>query len=252
MSSTSTRPAAFITGASVGLGRAIANRLAADGYDLVLADIKTDMLAETCNDAAVKQVKVERIAVDIRDQAQIKAAVAQTLKAFGRIDCLVNNAGRQLRKAAVDVTWDEYDDVMNINLKGAYFLTIEVARHWLANKLPGSVVNISSTHAVTGLPMGHVYGMSKSGIAGMTRMLAIEWATDNIRVNAVAPATVLTPSRQQMLADPERRQQMQDRLPQKRFPTPEDIADGVAYLANPRARAVTGHLLPVDAGLLAV
>ncbi len=246
------RPVAFITGASVGLGRAIANRLAEDGFDLALADLKADMLGETCADPAVKKVKVEKISLDIRDHGQIKAAVAQALKAFGRIDCLVNNAGRQLRKAAIDVTPEEYDDVMNINLKGAYFLTIEIARHWLANKLPGNVVNISSTHAVTGLPMGHVYGMSKSGIAGMTRMLAIEWATDNIRVNAVAPATVLTPSRQVMLADPERREHMQNRLPQKRFPTPEDIADGVAFLANPRARAVTGHFLPVDAGLLAV
>jgi NAD(P)-dependent dehydrogenase (short-subunit alcohol dehydrogenase family) len=250
--SSSQRPVAFITGASTGIGRATANRLAADGYDLALADVSTDMLAETCSDEAVRKVKVEKIAFDLRNHAQIKAAVAQALKAFGRIDALVNNAGRQLRTPAIDVTWEDYDDVMNINLKGAYFLTIEVARHWLANKLPGSVVNISSTHAVTGLPMGHIYGMSKSGIAGMTRMLAIEWATDNIRVNAVAPATVLTPSRQKMLADPARREHMQNRLPQKRFPTADDIADGIAYLVNPRARAVTGHLLPVDAGLLAV
>ena len=150
------------------------------------------------------------------------------------------------------MTWEDYDDVMAINLKGAFFLTTAVARHWLANNLPGAVVSIASTHAVTGLPQGHVYGMSKSGIAGMTRMLAIEWALKNIRVNAVAPATVLTPSRQQMLADPGLRQRMQERLPQHRFPTPEDIADGVAYLANPRAVAVTGHLLAVDAGLLAV
>ena len=246
------RPVAFITGAHVGLGKATTLRLAADGFDIVAADLSTDILKSLDGEAALKDRKLVKIAVDVRSHDSIKKAVAAALEQMGQIDVLVNNAGRQLRSFVVDTKWDDYDDVMNINLKGAYFLSAEVARHWLKNKLPGNIVNICSTHSFTGVPEGSVYGISKGGLAQMTRMMAIEWATDNIRVNGVAPATVLTPSREVMLSDPARRQKMLERLPQRRFPTPEDIAGAVSYLANPETLAVTGHILPVDAGLLSV
>jgi 2-deoxy-D-gluconate 3-dehydrogenase len=243
---------AFITGAHVGLGKATTLRLAADGFDIVASDLSLDLLKSLDGEAALADRKVTRLALDVRRHDAIKRSVAEALERMGRIDVLVNNAGRQLRAFVVDTEWDDYDDVMNTNLKGAYFLSAEVARHWLTSKLPGNIVNICSTHSFTGVPEGSVYGISKGGLAQMTRMMAIEWATDSIRVNGVAPATVLTPSRELLLADPARRQRMLERLPQRRFPTPEDIANAVSYLADPRNVAVTGHILPVDAGLLSV
>lgn len=251
-SSKAKRRVAFITGAHVGLGKATALQLARDGFDIVAADLSVEILASLDGEETLKDRKVLKLAIDVRSHDSIKRAVAAALEEMGQIDVLVNNAGRQLRAFVVDTRWDDYDDVMNINLKGAYFLTAEIARHWLKNKLPGNVINICSTHSFTGVPEGSVYGISKGGLAQMTRMMAIEWATDQIRVNGVAPATVLTPSRQVLLADPDRRQRMLERLPQRRFPTPEDIAGAVSYLASPASAAVTGHILPVDAGLLAV
>ncbi len=246
------RPVAMITGAHVGLGKAIALQLASDGFDIVAADLSKDILASLDGQAALADRKLVKLAIDVRSLPSIKKAVADAIEQMGQIDVLVNNAGRQLKASVVETQWDDYDDVMNVNLKGAYFLTAEVARIWLAAKRGGAVVNIASTHAFTGVPNGSVYGISKGGLAQMTRMMAIEWATDGIRVNAVAPATVLTPSREILLADPAFRQRMLERLPQRRFPTPEDIAGAVSYLASPAAAAVTGHILPVDAGLLAV
>jgi len=243
---------AFITGAHVGLGKAITLQLASDGFDIVAADLSLDLLSSLDSEPALADRKIVKIALDVRSEASIKKAVASAIEQAGAIDVLVNNAGRQLKATVIETKWDDYDDVMNINLKGAYFLSAEVARYWLGNKRPGVIVNIASTHAFTGVPEGSVYGVSKGGLAQMTRMMAIEWATSGIRVNAVAPATVLTPSREIMLADPARRQLMLERLPQRRFPTPEDIAGAVSYLASPAAAAVTGHILPVDAGLLAV
>lgn len=246
------RPVALITGAHVGLGKATALRLARDGFDIVAADLSTDILASLDDEPQLKDRRLLKLALDVRSLDSIKATVAAALAEMGHVDVLVNNAGRQLRAFVIDTKWDDYDDVMNINLKGAYFMAAELARHWLKNKLPGNIVNICSTHSFTGVPEGSVYGISKGGLAQMTRMMAIEWATNNIRVNGVAPATVLTPSREVLLADPDRRQRMLERLPQRRFPTPEDIAGAVAYLASSETVAVTGHILPVDAGLLAV
>lgn len=250
--SQSTPRRALITGASVGLGQAIAVALAQAGYDLALADLDAGMMTETLAKPDVAKVKAVALTLDVRSQQAIDRGVGQAVEALGGLDVLVNNAGRQLRKPALEIGWDEWDDTMAVNVKGAYFLSTRFARHCFDAGRPGAIVNIASTHGITGFANQSVYGMSKAAIAHMSRMFAIEWADRGIRVNAVAPGTVETPSRAIGLRDPERRAQMLGRIPMGRFPLAEEIAAAVRYLASPEAGAVTGHVLVVDGGVSVV
>jgi len=247
-----TNHTALITGTSAGLGRAIAVALAREGYDLALTELDTDMLKVTLADPAIANRKVVAVALDLRSQASIKAAFERAIGELGDIDLLVNNAGRALLKPVVDVIEAEWDDVIDTNLKGAYFLSQLFGRRCIARSRPGVIVSMASTHGMTGIAGRSVYGISKAGLIQMTRMLAIEWADHNIRVNAIAPTTVMTESRQQLLADPAARAKALSRIPSGRFATPEEIAAAVVYLASPGAASVTGHTLPVDGGLTAV
>ena len=233
MATQSTQPRrAFITGASVGLGQAIAVALAKDGYDLALADLDAGMMKETLAKPEVSARKTVALTLDVRSQESIDKAFGQAEQALGGIDVLVNNAGRQLRKPALEVSWEEWDDAMAINVKGAFFSSVRFARHCFDQNKPGAIINIASTHGLTGFANQSVYGTSKAAIAHLARMLAIEWASKGIRVNAVAPGTVETPSRAVNLRDPERRAQMLSRIPIGRFPLAEEIAGAVRYLAS--------------------
>jgi NAD(P)-dependent dehydrogenase (short-subunit alcohol dehydrogenase family) len=242
---------ALVTGTSAGLGRAIAVALAREGYDLALTELSTDALKDTLADPAVANRKAVPIALDLRSQDSIKAAFEKATGALGGIDVLVNNAGRALLKPVVDVTDAEWDDVIDTNLKGAFFLSQQFGRDCIAKGRPGAIVSMASTHGMTGIAGRSVYGISKAGLIQMTRMLAIEWAPHNIRVNAIAPTTVMTESRQQLLSDPKARANALSRIPSGRFATPEEVAAAVVYLASPAAGSVTGHTLAVDGGLTA-
>jgi 2-deoxy-D-gluconate 3-dehydrogenase len=242
---------ALVTGASSGIGSAIARALAREGYDLALAEIDPSLLADVLADADVASRRTAAIRLDLRAPDDIAAAFAQARAALGDIGILVNNAGRALVKPSVDVTPVEWDDVVSINLKGAFFLSTAFGRACLAGGHAGAIVSLASTHGVIGIPQRAVYGITKAGLIQMTRMLAIEWADRNIRVNAVGPTTVMTPSRQQMLSDPKVRQGMLERIPTGRFCTPEEVAAAVVYLVDPANASVTGHTLMVDGGLTA-
>jgi 2-deoxy-D-gluconate 3-dehydrogenase len=237
---------ALVTGASAGLGRAIAVALAREGYDLALTDLSVETLKDTLAIPEIKGRKVIAVALDLRSQPSIKAAFERAAQELGAIDLLVNNAGRAL--PAADVTDAEWDDVIDTNLKGAFFLSQLFGRACIAAGRPGAIVSMASTHGMTGIAGRSVYGISKAGLIQMTRMLAIEWADKGIRVNAVAPTTVMTESRQQLLADPAKRAAALERIPSGRFATPEEVAAAVVYLASPGAASVTGHTLPVEAG----
>jgi NAD(P)-dependent dehydrogenase (short-subunit alcohol dehydrogenase family) len=243
---------AMITGTSAGLGRAIAVALAREGYDLALTELSTEALKDTLAESDIKRRKAVAIALDLRSQDSIKAAFTRATNELGDIDLLVNNAGRALLKPVVDVTDAEWDDVIDTNLKGAFFLSRLFGRACIARNRPGVIVSMASTHGMTGIAGRSVYGISKAGLIQMTRMLAIEWADQNIRVNAIAPTTVMTESRQQLLSDPDKRVAALSRIPSGRFATPEEIAAAVVYLASPGAASVTGHTLPVDGGLTAI
>jgi 2-deoxy-D-gluconate 3-dehydrogenase len=243
---------ALVTGTSAGIGQAIAIALAREGYDLALTELDLANLKETLTHPDIAKRKVVPVALDLRSRQSIAAAFADTRSLLGDIDLLVNNAGRALVKPSVDVTDADWDDVINTNLKGAFFLSQLFARACLADKRPGCIVSVASTHGMIGIAERAIYGISKAGLIQMTRMLAVEWADKGIRVNAVAPGTVMTPSRQEMLKDPSVRQAMLARIPMGRFITPEEVAAAVVYLASPGAAAVTGHTLLVDGGVTVI
>jgi NAD(P)-dependent dehydrogenase (short-subunit alcohol dehydrogenase family) len=242
---------AMVTGASTGLGRASALALAAAGYDLAVTDVDNTWLADLVAEAKLAGRKVVPISLELRSEEGIARAITQATQAFGALDVLVNNAGRALQKPAVDVTWAEWNDVLDINLKGSFFLSTAFARHCIGRNRGGAIVSMASTHGLTGIAGRSVYGVSKGGIIQMTRMLAIEWAPFGIRVNAVAPATVLTPSREKMLSDPQARARMLARIPLGRFPTAEEVGAAVCYLAGDAAASITGQTLVLDGGLTA-
>ena len=243
---------ALVTGTSVGLGRATALALGREGYDLSVTELELDPLHSLIEHADLAQRRVLPLQLDLRNEDNIRQVVAKTVDHFGRLDVVVNNAGRTLKKPIVDVTWDEWDDVIATNLKGAYFLSACFARQCISAQRPGAIVSIASTHGLTGIADRSVYGISKGGLIQMTRMMAIEWADKQIRVNAVAPTTVMTPSRQKLLSDPAKREIMLGRIPIGRFATEEEVAAAVCYLVSPLAGAVTGHTLAVDGGLTAI
>ncbi|HXJ77292.1 MAG TPA: glucose 1-dehydrogenase [Candidatus Methylomirabilis sp.] len=251
-SDASERRTALVTGASYGIGGASALALARDGCDVAVSDLRADDLAETLTAIRAAGARAVAVALDVRSLASIERAMAEVLGTFGHLDVLVNNAGVPLTRAAVDVTEAEWDEVMGVNLKGAFFLTQHVGRHLIGSGRAGAIVSIASTHGVIGLADRSTYGISKAGISQMTRMLAIEWAGHGIRVNAVAPATVETRSRAAFFdANPKRRQRAMDRIPLGRFGTADEMASMVAYLAGPHAAFITGQTILVDGGLTA-
>ena len=204
---------ALITGTSSGLGQAIAIALARAGYDLALTEMDVTQLKETLTNPDVAKRKVTPVMLDLRSRDSINAAFADSRARLGDIDLLVNNAGRALVKPSVNITEADWDDVMSSNLKGAFFLSQLFGRACIGGKRPGCIVSIASTHGMTGIGERLVYGISKAGLIQMTKMLAIEWADKGIRVNAVAPATVMTASREKLLSDPEARARMLSRIP---------------------------------------
>jgi NAD(P)-dependent dehydrogenase (short-subunit alcohol dehydrogenase family) len=243
---------ALVTGTSIGIGQAVAIALARAGYDLALTDLDVGALKETLAHPDIRQRKAVPLPLDLRSRESINAAFADARARFGVIDLLVNNAGRPLVKPSVSVTEAEWDDVMSINLKGAFFMSQLFGRACINAARPGCIVSMASTHGMIGIAERAIYGISKAGLIQMTRMLAVEWADKGIRVNAVAPATVMTPSREQMLKDPAVRDSMLARIPIGRFVTPEEVAAAVVYLASDGAAAVTGHTLMVDGAVTVI
>ncbi|MDO8597642.1 MAG: glucose 1-dehydrogenase [Sulfuricaulis sp.] len=242
---------AFVTGASYGIGGATALALARNGFDVAVSATRVENLADVVAKLAPMGARVVPVALDLRSHSNIEQAMATVIDAFGKVDVLVNNAGISNRKAAVDITPEEWEAVMQTNLTGTFFMCQKMGRHLIGGGRPGCVVNMASTHGIVGLAQRLIYGTSKAAIIHMTKMLAIEWAQHNIRVNAIAPGTVDTPSRAVFLADPKTREMMLNRVPLHRFGTAEEMAAAVCYLVSPEAAYITGHTLLVDGGLTA-
>ena len=240
------RQVALVTGAAAGLGQTISQSLLEAGYDVVLADLDEARLGDV-SEMAGPPGRVLPVALDLRREESIERVLVRACDAFGPPDLLVNNAGVALHRPAVDLGWADWDAVLDVNLKGGFFMSCAYARRLIAADLPGAIVNVSSTHGLVGIAGRAAYGISKAGVAHMTKMLAIEWA-GRIRVNAVAPGTVLTPSREALLADPGEKERMLSRIPAGRFPAPEEVAAAVIYLAGEAAASITGHVLVVDGG----
>lgn len=248
----SSRPIAFVTGASVGIGQAIAVTLAERGFDLVLAALTHDELEETHDRVAKHQAASCTLAFDLADVGAIRPAFDHAVHALGPIDVLVNNAAVPLHKPALAVSAEEWNTVMDVNLRGTFFMCQAMGNHLIDNGRPGRIINISSTHGIVALKDRSTYGITKAGLIHMTRMLAIEWAEYDIQVNAVAPATVSTPSREEALAASGKRDFMVSRIPLGRFGSAREVAGSVAYLISSDAAFMTGQTLILDGGLTAV
>src|SRR5262245_60777148 len=251
MSEPQNRPTALVTGASYGVGAATAMALARAGYDVAISATRAENLKDIASNLA--GARVVPLVLDLRSQASIEDAMVSIVDAFGHLDLLVNNAGSNLRKLATDVTREQWDDMIAVNVTGTFFLTQQVARHMIAAGRKGAIVNVASTHALVGAPERSTYGIAKAAIMQMTRMLAVEWATHGIRVNAVAPGRMETasPSRAEKGADQNYMAAMLARIPLHRLCTPEEVAAAVAYLASPEATSITGQVLVLDGGLTA-
>jgi NAD(P)-dependent dehydrogenase (short-subunit alcohol dehydrogenase family) len=245
------RKTAFVTGASYGVGAASALALARDGFDIALSATRPENLADTVRQLSGLGVRTLPLGLDLRSETSIAQAMAQIAEAFGGLDVLVNNAGANLRKLAVEVTAEEWREVMEVNVTGTFLLTQQFGRHLIGSSRPGAIVSIASTHGLIGAPERSTYGISKGAIIQMTRMLAIEWAAHGIRVNAVAPGRLDTASPSRAGADPKYMAAMLERIPLHRLATAEEVADAVAYLAGPQAQSVTGQVLVIDGGLTA-
>jgi NAD(P)-dependent dehydrogenase (short-subunit alcohol dehydrogenase family) len=245
------RRTAFVTGASQGIGAAIAIGLAQDGYDVAVSSTDPEKLSGTIAGIASAGAKAVPVALDVRSQGSIEKAMAQVLGACSRIDVLVNNAGVPLRKRALEMTAEEWDTVIGVNLTGSFFISQQMGRHLVKSRRGGCIISVASTHGLVALDQRSAYGIAKAAMIHMTRMLAIEWAEHGIRVNAVAPGRVHTPSRAGTLAEPGYRDRALGRIPLQRFGTPEEVAGAVRYLASPEAAYVTGQTLVLDGGLTA-
>jgi NAD(P)-dependent dehydrogenase (short-subunit alcohol dehydrogenase family) len=242
---------ALVSGASRGIGRKLAVALAEAGADLaVTARGKADL------DPTVVEIeslgrRAFALALDVRDAAACSAAIAAAADALGGIDILVNNAGTEEIRPSTEVDPSLWDNIIDTNLKGAFFCAQAAAKHMLAAGRGGSILNICSLTSHVGIPTAVPYGSSKSGLLGMTRGLAAEWASQGIRVNAIAPGYFKTAMTEVFYRSESWRNEMLKKIPMRRFGELDDLVGAAVFLASDASSYVTGHCLTVDGGFLA-
>lgn len=242
---------AAVTGGGSGIGLASAQALANAGARVAILDrnpVAAEILA-TLGD------KADHFAViaDVADEASLEAAFQAVTERAEKLDILVNSAGTAIRRPAVELTVADWDTVVNVNMTGTFLASRIAARHMIAAGTKGSIVNVSSIMGFSGggLYPNISYQTTKGAIVNMTRALAVEWAPNGIRVNAVAPTYVRTPFIAGLMADPELVTRIEAMTPLRRLADPEEVASAILFLAGPGASMVTGHTLPVDGGFLA-
>ena len=242
---------ALVTGSGQGIGRAIAVRLAQQGARIAVEDREDGERAEATL-AEVRRAGSDGcvIAGDVSDADTDRRLIEQAVTAMGRLDVLVNNAGIEKRADFLDVAADDYDAVLGVNLRGAFFATQAFARHVRDRGRGGAVVNVSSVHEELPFPHFASYAASKGGLKMLMRNLALELAPLGIRVNNVAPGAVETPINARLLSNRAQLDALLGNIPLRRLGRPEDVANAVLFLASDEAAYVTGTTLFVDGGLL--
>jgi len=238
---------AAITGGAQGIGLACARLMAEAGAQVVLLDRDAAALEAACS--ALPEARAQ--ALDVTDAAAVERAFAAVAAAHGRIDVLVNNAGRAIRNASLELPLEEWDAVVAVNLTAAFVCARSAARHMPA--AGGSIVNMASIMGLSGggLYPNISYHTTKGGLVTMTRALAVEWAPRGIRVNAVAPSWTKTGFIGQLQDSPELMARIRSVTPLGRLAEPHEVASAVLFLASPAAAMITGHVLAVDGGYLA-
>jgi len=239
---------ALVTGASRGLGRTFANALARAGADLAVTSRDVAALNDTCAEIEALGRRAIPVALDVRDYASITRAIEQAHGALGGIDILVNNAGCNVRKRALEVTWEDWNLVLDTNLRGAFFVAQAAARHMVSQRY-GRIVNIGSVTSVFGYAGLGPYAASRGGIRQLTMSLADDWGTHGITVNCLAPGWFRTRQTAVLYEDRAWVDYLIDRIPLKRTGAPEDLEGAIVFLASDASAYITGQTLLVDGGI---
>jgi NAD(P)-dependent dehydrogenase (short-subunit alcohol dehydrogenase family) len=239
---------ALVTGASRGLGLTFARALARAGADVAITSRTRDALAGSVAEIEALGRRAIAVELDVREEASIRSAVEAAHAALGKIDILVNNAGCNIRKPAVDVTWDDWNTILDTNLRGPFFVAQAAARHMIPRRY-GRIINIGSVTSVAGYAGLGPYGASRGGIKQLTMSLADDWGPHSITVNCLAPGWFKTKQNQVMYEDQNWVDYLVDRIPLKRPGAYEDLEGTIVFLASDASAYVTGQTLLVDGGI---
>lgn len=249
---------ALITGATSGIGQAIAIRLAQEGCNIAINYRKSPEGAEDTEEMALKKactdvdncgVRSLLVQGDVSQESDILEMIDEVVDKFGSLDILINNAGIQTESSSHEVPTADFDQVIAVNLRGAFLCARETIKRWLSQNKSGVIINISSVHEIIPRPKYISYSISKGGMENLTKTLALEYAQQGIRVNAVAPGATITPINEDWINNPEKKAIVESHIPIGRAGTSDEMAAAVAFLASDEAAYITGQTLFVDGGL---
>jgi len=238
---------AVVSGATRGIGQGIAIGLAEAGADIVLLQRSDDTSTEEKIKALGVRCKI--IQCDLMNLNEVKQAIPKAIETMGSVDILVNNAGIQRRSPAVDFSEQDWDDVLNVNLKAVWILCQQAGRH-MVEKNSGKIINIASLASFQGGLFVPAYASAKGAVGQLTKALANEWSSQGVNVNAIVPGYIATEMNTALINDPVRSRQITERIPAGRWGNPEDFKGPAVFLASDAADYVHGHLLAVDGGWL--
>jgi len=247
----------LVTGGSSGIGQSIAVRFAEYGANVAINYLRQpEEAADTEEQVQACVAKVQRegvrdvlVGADVSREPEVVRMIDETVDQLGGIDVLINNAGIQISRPSDELSSDDFDKVLAVNLRGAFMCARESIGHWLGEDKPGAIVNISSVHQLIPKPGYLGYSVSKGGMQNLTRTLALEYAGRGIRVNGVGPGATVTPINRAWIDDPDKRAQVEEHIPMRRAGTSDEMAGVTAFLASDDAAYITGQTLFVDGGL---
>lgn len=234
----------IITGAARGIGKAIALKYASEGSNLVICDLNLDGVNQTAEEARAMGVEAITSKTDVTSRQELQAMVDAAIEKFGTVEVLVNNAGIFFNATFEDMTDEQWDNMMDVNLKSVFVLSQIVIRHWLEKEIKGAIVNLASISAAIAFTNSSAYCTSKAAVASMTRCVALEYGPKGIRANSMAPGVINTG----MPNEDQAAEWINTRIPVRKLGEPEEVADLALFLASDESRYITGDMIFVDGG----